>query len=324
MTRARASWSLIPLSLALAATYGRPGASVTEAGGFSLSTPTSTGGGATLPLTMRSPRPTSDAFGTHNIYPDVPRGRTWRAKWDTSPRTLHAGQRDPLDPEFTLRGSNHTLQIMGDGTAKSSGEIIRLYVGEPGRTWLNTELTLYARRVSEQTDADNAAGFEFQSRTADGHIGSSPQENTLGMDPRCEGHSYTSSFRYDGRALVQKELKHPTYTSQVSKKIWGSGGLPRNQWVGIKYITFNLPNGGVKMELWRDLTDGANGGSWEKVLEYTDAGNWSIDAEVAATCGIPADFRITTPQPLFIIRNDNIVEQWYKKATLREIQPPAP
>jgi hypothetical protein len=109
----------------------------------------------------------------------------------------------------------------------------------------------------------------------------------------------------------------------VSKKIWGAGGLPRNQWVGIKYITYNLPSGGVKLELWRDLTDGASGGNWEKVHEHTDAGNWSIDAGVAATCGIPADFRITDPQPMFIIRNSNIVEQWYKKATLREIQPPA-
>jgi hypothetical protein len=277
------------------------------------------GDSATSPLPAT---PGFDVFGTRQIYSTAANGRTWSAKWGSHPRTLRAGQTDPYDPEFQLRGSNHTLRIPGDGTAKSSGDTIRFYLSSPGKTWLNTELTVYARRVSEQRDADGSTGFEFQTRTANGHTEDRRSKNSAGLPLQCDGHSYGYSLRYDGRALFEKELRHPIYTSQVSKNIWNGGSLPRNQWIGIKVITYNLPNGRVKLELWRDLTDGLNGGSWEKVHEYADAGGWSISPRVAASCAIPSDHRITTPQPVVIIRNSNIVEQWYKKVTLREIQPP--
>ncbi|MFY0566944.1 discoidin domain-containing protein [Archangium lansingense] len=281
----------------------------------------STGGG--IPTTDPAPTPGRDVFGSHEIYPTVPNGRMWSAKWNANPRKLSAGQDDPYDAEFHMRGSNHTLDIRGDGTAKSAGSTIRFYLSSPGKTWFNTELTIYARRVSEQSNADSSTGFEFQARTADGHTEDGSAKNAAGLPQQCDGHSYGYSLRYDGRALFEKELRHPTYTSQVSRNIWSGGALPRNQWIGIKVITYSKPDGGVKLELWRDLTDGADGGKWEKVHEYTDVGGWSISPSVAASCAIPADFRITTPQPIFIIRNSNIAEQWYKKATLREIVPPA-
>jgi hypothetical protein len=278
-------------------------------------------GGGTTPTPPSTPG--LDVFGTRQLYPTVVHGRTWSARWNSNPRTLSAGQADPYDPEFQMRGSSHTLRIPGDGSAMSSGDTIRFYLSSPGRTWHNTELTLYAKRVSEQSDADSSTGFEFQTRSADGHTESSSGKNSSGLPLQCDGHSYGYSLRYDGRALFEKELRHPTYTSQVSKNIWSGGSLPRNQWIGIKVITYNLPDGRVKLELWRDRSDGLNGGSWEKVHEYADAGGWSISSTVAASCAIPADYRITTPQPVVIIRNSNIAEQWYKKATLREIQPPA-
>lgn len=281
----------------------------------------STGGGT--PSSDPASAPGLDVFGSREIYPTATNGRTWSARWNANPRTLKAGQDDPYDAEFHMRGSNHTLDIKGDGTARSAGDTIRFYLGSPGKTWLNTELTLYAKRVSEQSDADSSTGFEFQARSADGHTGDASAKNAAGLPLQCDGHVYGYSLRYDGRALFEKELRHPTYTPQVSRNIWSGGTLPRNQWIGIKAITYNKPDGGVKLELWRDLTDGADGGQWEKVHEYTDVGGWSISPTVAASCAIPADYRITTPQPLFIIRNSNIAEQWYKKATLREIVPPA-
>jgi hypothetical protein len=77
----------------------------------------------------------------------------------------------------------------------------------------------------------------------------------------------------------------------------------------------------VRQELWRDLTDGANGGTWEKVLEHTDAGAWGIDPAIAVSCAIAPDHIITTPEPVVILRSDGIVEQWLKKVTIREIDP---
>ncbi|HEX8824142.1 MAG TPA: hypothetical protein VF794_29750, partial [Archangium sp.] len=93
-------------------------------------------------------------------------------------------------------------------------------------------------------------------------------------------------------------------------------------WVGIKVITYNLSGDRVKQELWLDLTNGKNGGRWRKVHENLDAGGWSIPPLVAATCQIPSDQRLTAPEPLIILRGHGIREQWFKKATIREIQPP--
>ncbi|WP_108067169.1 hypothetical protein [Vitiosangium sp. GDMCC 1.1324] len=262
-----------------------------------------------------------DDFGTRNLYPSEPQGRKWAARWNEHPRTLKALQVDPYDPEFQMRGSQHTLEILGDGTARSSGEIIRFYIGTPDKTWLNTELTMYAMRVSETSWDPGSSGFEFQTRTGDGHL-EKFESNPAGLDRRCDGHAYSYALRFDGRAVLEKELKHPVYTNQVTALPWKGQPLPRGTWVGIKVITYDLPGGQVKQELWLDLTDGANGGTWEKVHEHIDAGGWSIPPEVAATCRIAPDQRITTPEPFIILRNQDIREQWYKKVTIREIQPP--
>jgi hypothetical protein len=280
---------------------------------------------APTPAPTPTPVPGSagvDAFGTKNLYPSASGARQWAAKWSSSPRTLSAGQVDPLDPEFAMRGSGHTLEIKGDGTARSAGDVIRMYIGDPARTkkWKNVELTVYGKRVSELSTA-STIGFEFQTRTDDGHT-SSTRLNSAGLPLPCDGKAYGFSYRFDGRGLMEKELKHPTITRQVAKNVWNGSTFPKNQWVGMKMVVYSIDGGAhVKLELWRDLTDGANGGTWTKVNEYADVGGWAIDAATAATCNIAPDHIISYAQPLVILRNDQIGEQWYKKVSIREIQP---
>jgi hypothetical protein len=265
----------------------------------------------------------TDAFGTNAIYPSAASGREWHARWSSNPRVLRAGQVDPYDPEFFLEGEEQTLEIHGDGVAKSYGEQIRLYIGDRTRakTWLNVELTVYGKRTSERSGAGADTGFEFQARSGDGHT-SATALGPSGLPLQCDGHAYGFSFRNDGRALVEKEIRHPTYTAQAGTNVWGGGTFPKNRWVGMKLIVYNVDGGAhVKQELWRDLTDGVDGGTWVKVFEHTDAGGWAIERAVAAACGVPPDHLITTPQPLVIVRNDHVSEQWYKKITIREIAP---
>jgi hypothetical protein len=50
-------------------------------------------------------------------------------------------------------------------------------------------------------------------------------------------------------------------------------------------------------------------------------GGWAVNATTAASCNIAPDFIITAPQPYVILRNDQVAEQWYKKVSIREIQP---
>lgn len=264
-----------------------------------------------------------DPFGVTALYASSPGARVWNAKWTGQPRTISQGMTDPLDPEFQARGSNQRLEVLGDGTARASGDTIRYYIWDQtgSRTWQNTEVTFYAKRGTEQSGAGSAVGFEVQTRTGDGHT-SSGAKDAQGIDISCRGRSYGFSLRFDGRAIMEKELKHPVYTPQVSKQIWSGQPLPKGQWIGVKIITRNIDGGAhVRQEIWRDTTDGANGGTWEKVLEHDDTGGWAVSAAVAESCQIPADKIITEPGAIINLRNDAIVEQWFKKLSVREINP---
>jgi hypothetical protein len=266
----------------------------------------------------------TDAFGTSAIYPGAEGGREWHARWDAHPRVLGSGQIDPEDAEFRMEGRAQTLEIRGDGTARSAGEQIRIYVGDRTRVrqWKNVELTIYAKRVADGAGAGSTSGFEFQVRTDDGHTSSMARSPRTGLPAQCDGHAYGFAFRNDGRALVEKEIRHPTYTSQAGTNVWGGGTFPKDRWIGMKVVVYNVDGGRhVKQELWRDLTDGQDGGTWVKVFEHTDAGGWSIDPAIAASCGVPADHLITDGAPFVILRGDRVAEQWYKKFTIREIRP---
>jgi hypothetical protein len=269
------------------------------------------------------PGPGVDVFGTRNIYRSAAGAREWHAKWHSSPRVLRAGEVDPLDPDFVMRGSNQTLEIKGDGSARCSGDQIRMYVGDAtgARRWLNVEVTAYGMRVEDRPGAGSTVGFEFQARTGDGHT-SRAALNAAGQPVQCDGHSYGFSFRADGRGVLEKELKHPSYATQISRNVWDGAAFPKHRWIGMKAIVYGVDGGRhVKQELWRDLSDGANGGTWEKVLEHTDAGAWGIDPAIAESCGVRPDHIITTAEPVVILRSDGIVEQWLKKVTIREIEP---
>jgi hypothetical protein len=264
----------------------------------------------------------TDAFGTRMLHRAAPGGPSWQARWEGAPRELHSDQRDPRDPEFAMRGANSTLTIAG-GVATVSGEQVRMYVGDPTgrRRWLDLELTVYGMRLGQRADAPPSAGFSFEVRTGDGHT-DVRRADASGLPVQCAGKAYAFSFRANGTALIEKELKHPYYTRAVSRQVWDGGPFPENTWVGMKVVVYGVDGGRhVKLELWRDRTDGQDGGRWEKVLEHTDVGGWAIDPDVAATCDIPPDLVITTPAPYVIVRDDGVVEQRLKKLSVREVLP---
>lgn len=281
--------------------------------------------GIVLYLELQAPH---DVFGIKRLYPTEMSGQHWDSRsWLGRERTLSSVQADPYDPYLQARGISNTLVMRGDGTAESSGEVVRYYISDPEgrRLWKNFEFTMYSMRVAEDPSAPSYAGFAVQGRTGPGHT-DDERTNSKGYPIQCDGSSYSAAIRYSGSADFKKEILWPNYTQDNPKTMLYPDGVPKNRWIGMKYIVYNV-NGGqdVKMELWVDETGGREGGDWKKVMEYVDSGGWAILSEDdASTCGFSVDEKLLDGGPAIIVRNDGVVKQLYKNISIREIvAPPA-
>lgn len=263
-----------------------------------------------------APGPSVDPFGVTMLNPTKKSGRTWFAKW-TAARALKKGQTDPQDSEFQNRGTG-TFDIKGGGIAVASGAVNRHYVWDQSaaKKWQNIELTFYGKysKIAPAAGAPKPppSGMMIEVRTSDGHVDDPARQ--------CNGASYSMALYDDGRAEFKKEAKHPIYSSKnPTAKVWdGKGPMPEGVWIGFKAVVKDVASG-VYMALYRDMTDGAGGGKWDKLLEYTDAGGWKV-GDGSPICDRPADHVFKGAFPVVLIRNDNATTE-YKKASIREIAP---
>ena len=91
----------------------------------------------------------------------------------------------------------------------------------------------------------------------------------------CDGTTYYSRLRNDGRWQFQKELRHSATSVVRTFDVWPDGApTPVGEWIGMKYVIYTNQNGHVHLQAWVDFTDGQNGGSWQLLGEYTDNGEW--------------------------------------------------
>jgi hypothetical protein len=256
------------------------------------------------------------------LFPTKENGRVWYAKWSNEiARTIKSGASDPLDSEFVARG-NGTIFINGEGIANLRGDSPRMYVLDPAKNkkWNNVEVTIYAKRISE-SGVISSQGIV---------IGARSEHQDATIENPCLGATYYGRLLYDGRAVFQKEVIHEgAYSinkpSENNKAKWDTplGTMPQNVWIGVKFIVKTNPDGkSVKLELYRDLTDGYNGGTWEKVAEYTDNGDWAqtdSSADVMAKCGYSASKILLDPGTSVFVRNDKVEDVEYKLFSIREI-----
>jgi hypothetical protein len=262
-----------------------------------------------------SPTPTfavEDKFGITEIYPSSGNETEWYSTWDNGyDRVIEYGQTDPYDNSFEVTGNGRVAINGEDGIASITGSAPRMRVSND---FENVEVTFYAKRISED-DEISYQGFVAGARSK--HY----------TDALCGANTYYGRFTYDGRVSFEKELFHghgdvaqfppPDAPSQYA---WPEDeGIPTNDWIGFKFVIKTLPdNGSVLLELYRDLTDGRNGGDWEKVLEFIDIGEWYVEAEEGICSDFPHNKILFTPGFVFI-RNDFIDEAEYKKFSIREI-----
>lgn len=276
-----------------------------------------------LPATTTVDVATVIAREAKMLYPTKTGGRIWAAQWSNGEkRVLASGQRDAFDTELVARG-NGSVSIDGAGVARLQGSAPRMYVYDSAKQkkWNNVEVTVYAKRLAESGTV-SSQGIVIGAR-------SDHQDATLKKP--CLGATYYGRLLYDGRAVFQKEVIHEGVYSvnkpgENNKAEWNTadGTMPRNVWIGVKFIVKTEPDGkSVHLELYRDLTEGADGGTWEKVAEYTDNGNWAQSdsgVNVLKRCGYPANKVLLDPGTSVFIRNDKVSDVEYKSFSIREIE----
>jgi len=259
-----------------------------------------------------------DVFGITQLYPSAAGDAEWTAEhWDGDPYSMAFGT-DDNDPSGLsgMRGDG-TLEVTGDGELVMEGSQPRIYVyPDETRPWQNLEVTVYYQRV---TDAGTAyAGLVVGVRSGpDGH-------NT---DTACDAHTYYARLRHDGDIDFEKELKHPassTGNSVDAEDVWPPNGiLPTGQWIGWKFVIYNLDASSVQLESYRDLTEGADGGDWQLMNDLVDDGGWSVETDCAehSPVGGESDM-VVTDGGAVLIRNTDVTEARYRWVTVREIEAP--
>lgn len=259
-----------------------------------------------------------DVFGIKKIYKDATGGPQWDSRhWATGgSRVIKSGSKDPYDiTQCSENRGNVTWTIDGKGNLVFNGTNSgrtepRFHLNNPSKYFFNSvECTFYYMRIAD--DNTNWGGAIVGVR-------SGPNGHSISSE-YCDAHTYYQRIRHDGNIDFEKELKHPDSSVRDSKNIWGGKRLPFNQWIGYKSITRTCGTpAGVRMELYIDLTDGVNGGTWTKLGEVRDTGGWA-PPQSGTKCSYPADYIPIPGGGVIVLRNTGVTNCLYKWMTVREI-----
>jgi len=127
------------------------------------------------------------------------------------------------------------------------------------------------------------------------------------------------------RAKTTPRRSADTRKSRGNETAWPPNGqVPFDTWIGFKFVIYNGTEAGtVKLEAYRDLTNGENGGDWQLVNETVDEGGWFVESacpEHAPNGDGESDLVVVGGGTTFI-RNTEVTEARYRWVSVREIAP---
>ena len=258
-------------------------------GGGGQEPPPPTGGGGQPPAGGGE-----DRFGTEEIYRSASGGPSWYVK----------EQPDPTSDGYFYYGMYRTTTVDYSGSgvwrvdARSGTQEhgIRMHVDSPSGKWKNTEMTGYFRVL----DGDDQI-------TMIARHGPSYHD-----DGGCLAYGYYGMTAVDGHVYFKKKLWH--FDDGYTKRLAQIDALDNvlNNWIGMKFVVYDLENGDVKLELWIDQGDMTN--NWRKVTELVDDGGLRVEGE---DCGTPPNKVIREGTRSSFRVDDSLFD--FKKLSVREI-----
>jgi hypothetical protein len=235
-----------------------------------------------------------DRFGIEQIYDTASGGPTWYIQ----------EQEDPTSDGNFYYGMYRTTTVdySGNGVwrvdARSGTQEhgIRMHVDSPTGKWKNTEMTGYFR-VVDGNDQITMIARHGPSYHDDGG---------------CLAYGYYGMTAVDGHVFFKKKLWH--FDDGYTKRLAQIDALDNllNDWIGMKFVVYDLENGDVKLELWIDEGDMTN--NWRKVTELVDDGGLRVEGE---DCGTPPNHIIKEGTRSSFRVDDSLFD--FKKLSVREI-----
>ncbi|CEO99201.1 hypothetical protein PBRA_001107 [Plasmodiophora brassicae] len=260
-----------------------------------------------------------DRFGIEQLFASVDESGDWYANWDGRRVVDKAFQEDPADSRCVSRGTG-PFEI-GNGELVMNGTAPRFYITAPSTGWMNTETTVYG--MAEGWGPNNIASITIISRT---------RHNRFRADP-CEARAYYARvFLDNGAVQIKKEFRHDSngtiiYSSAIPAKRRFKTFDFRSRYFGLKFVVRTNQDGlSVNLRVYCDATDGANGGTWDLVLDYDDV---DLAALSRTGCKYPDavdpfandDSPILRSGETSVIRSDDVYRLHVKRASVREINP---
>jgi len=295
-----------------------------------------------------------DRFGIREIYATASGGRTYYSNWHTA--TAHqwdatggqvpAANLDPQDSFADLISPTTCRAIVDPATKTLTADTNadrnswRYYIKDPlddetSSTWKwseSVEITVYYKAIQDYLGGSTHVHCRIIGPTE--HWNAITDDNPAACG--AAGHEYNYEIKADGTNQFKKEEFHASvadgegYADDIH---FPDTSAPYNQWVGMKLVT-RKKGADMKVEAWKDLTDGTAGGTWIKANEIIDDGtNWKLSSQAGITnyAALPAgtgnctkispiDCALTMDGSAVGLRVDNTKTQ-FKKFSVREIDP---
>ena len=238
-----------------------------------------------------------DKFGIEEIYPTASNGPVWYVK----------EVEDPTTDGYFYYGMYRTTTVKNidkgiwevDARSGTEEHGIRMHVDSPSGKWKNEEITGYFKVLDGSDQITMIARH-----------GPSYHDNN-----GCEAYGYYALTAVDGEVYFKKKLYH--YDGGYTKRLAQVDALDNilKEWIGMKFVVYDLPNGDVKLELWIDEGDMTN--NWKKETELVDDGG--LNVEGGDDCGVQSNHIIKDGTRSSYRVDDSLFD--FKKLSVREIRP---